>query len=66
MKPEERARSIGNIVDSMKAIPERIHRLQIKHFFKADEEYGRGVAAGPGMVVEKGAEVKCDRITLQG
>ena len=54
MKPEERERLIANIVASMKGVPERIQKLQIQHFLKADPAYGAGVAKGLGL---KGKEV---------
>jgi catalase len=37
----------------MRGIPERIQRLQISHFTKADPAYGRGVAEGLGLKVEE-------------
>jgi len=58
MKPEERARLMDNIADSMKTVPERIQQLQIQHFLKADEEYGRGVAERLALVVEEVAAVR--------
>ncbi len=47
------ARLIANIVGHMKTVPERIQRLQISHFAKADPAYGRGVAEGLGIKVEE-------------
>jgi catalase len=44
-----RERLIGNIVASMKSVPERIQKLQIQHFYKADPAYGAGVAKGLGL-----------------
>jgi catalase len=44
---------IANIVGHMKTVTERIQRLQISHFFKADPAYGRGVAEGLGLKVEE-------------
>lgn len=52
MKADERARLIGNIVDGMGSVPRRIQLLQISHFYKADPEYGRGVAEGLGINIE--------------
>jgi catalase len=49
MKPDEKKRLIHNIVKHMKDVPERIQRLQISHFAKADPAYGRGVAEGLGL-----------------
>jgi len=47
------ARLIQNIVGHMKSVPERIQRLQVSHFYKADVNYGRGVAQGLGLKVEE-------------
>jgi catalase len=52
MAPDARERLIGNIVGSMKGIPERIQTLQIQHFYKADPAYGTGVAKGLGLNIE--------------
>ena len=52
MKPDARERLIGNIVSSMKSVPRRIQELQIRHFYKADPAYGRGVAKGLGLNIE--------------
>jgi catalase len=49
MTPDEQARLIDNIVDSMRSVPERIQRCQVAHFSNADPEYGRGVAEGLGL-----------------
>jgi catalase len=52
MKPDAREGLIGNIVSSMKSVPQRIQDLQIRHFYKADPAYGRGVAKGLGLNIE--------------
>lgn len=45
-----RARSlIKNIVGSLKETPRRIQELPIQHFYKADANYGMGVAKGLGL-----------------
>jgi catalase len=49
MKPDERERLIHNIACSMKGIPERIIKLQVGHFTKADAEWGRRVAEALGV-----------------
>jgi len=49
MTPDERARLIENIVDSMRSVPRHIQERQIPHFMKADPAYGEGVAAGLGL-----------------
>jgi catalase len=53
MKPDEKARLIANLVGHMSSVPERIQRLQISHFMKADPAYGRGVAEGLGLKVKE-------------
>ena len=53
MSPEEQARLIGNIVTSMRSVPQNIQARQIQHFFKADAKYGRGVAEGLGYKLEE-------------
>jgi catalase len=53
MKKDEKARLIQNIVNHIRGVPERIQRLQISHFTKADPAYGRGVAEGLGLKVEE-------------
>lgn len=52
MQPDARARLIGNIVASMKSVPQRIQTLQIAHFYKADSAYGAGVAKGLGLDIK--------------
>ena len=52
MAPDARERLIGNIVASMKSIPQRIQELQIRHFYKADPAYGIGVAKGLGLDIK--------------
>ena len=46
---DARERLIGNIVASMKSVPQRIQELQVQHFYKADPAYGDGVAGGLGL-----------------
>jgi len=53
MKPDARERLIGNIVASMKSVPQRIQELQIQHFHEADPAYGAGVAKGLGLDIQK-------------
>ena len=51
MSPAEKQSLNSNIADHKEGIPERIARLQIEHFTKADPAYGRGVAEALGMSV---------------
>jgi catalase len=53
MSPAAKTSLVQNIVGSMKTVPERIQKLQISHFSKADAEYGRRVADGLGLQVEE-------------
>ena len=53
MPPGARERLIGNIVASMKSVPQRIQELQVQHFYKADPAYGIGVARGLGLNCNK-------------
>jgi catalase len=46
MTDDQRARLIGNIVDSMRSVPREIQLRQIAHFYKADPAYGEGVEKG--------------------
>jgi catalase len=54
LSAEEKDHLIHNIVTHMNGVSERIQRLQIGHFAKADPEYGRRVAEGLGLKVEEG------------
>jgi catalase len=53
MAPDAKQRLIANIVGDMKEIPQRIQELQIRHFYKADPNYGAGVAKGLGLEIER-------------
>jgi len=53
MKPDERKRLIGNIVASMKDVPDHIQERQIWHFRRADLAYGTGVVEGLGWEITK-------------
>jgi catalase len=56
LMPEAEKRAlIANIAGHMKGIPERIARLQISHFTKADPQYGARVAEALGMPVAEEA-----------
>jgi catalase len=48
MSRDDRERLIGNIVASMKSVPQSIQKRQIQHFMKAEPGYGTGVARGLG------------------
>ena len=52
MNSAERERLVGNIVASMKSVPARLQKCQIKHFHKADPSYGALVAQELGYEIE--------------
>ncbi len=49
MDDEAREHLIGNIVDHLKNAQKRIQLRQTALFYKADPEYGKGVAKGIGL-----------------
>ena len=53
MTSDEQERLIANVVDSMTGVPEHIQRRQLKHFYRADRAYGRGIALGLGLISPK-------------
>jgi catalase len=58
MPAAEKQALISNIAGHMKGIPERIAKLQIEHFTKADPAYGWGVAEGLETAAPELASVK--------
>ena len=52
MSLDAKGRLINNIVASMSSVPAQIQKRQIEHFYKADPEYGIGVANGLGLAIE--------------
>jgi catalase len=52
MSLDARGRLINNIVAGMSSVPTEIQKRQIEHFYKADPEYGSGVARGLGLEIE--------------
>lgn len=58
MNKDERERLVSNIVAAMKPVEkEEIKLRQIRHFYKADPEYGTKVAEGLGLKVPTDEEV---------
>ncbi len=53
MKRDAQERLVGNIVASMGSVPREIQERQIRHFYKADPNWGRGVAEGLGLRAEE-------------
>jgi catalase len=58
MPAAEKQALISNSAGHMKGIPERIAKLQIEHFTKADPAYGRGGAEGLGTAAPELSPVK--------
>jgi catalase len=52
MSLDERGRLINNVVASMSSVPVEIQKRQIEHFYRADQQYGIGVARGLGLEIE--------------
>lgn len=50
---DARKRLIGNIVSTMGSVSREIQERQIRHFYKADPDYGHGVADGLGLQTEE-------------
>jgi catalase len=53
MTRDAQERLVGNIVASMGSVPHEIQERQIRHFYKADPNWGRGVAEGLGLRAEE-------------
>jgi len=53
MNASQKEQLFSNFAEAMQGVPERILARQLIHFYKADPEYGRGVAKKLGMDMEK-------------
>jgi catalase len=49
MTPEQRNRLMDNIAEAMQGVPVEIVRRQVGHFYRADPDYGIGVATRMGL-----------------
>jgi catalase len=49
MAPDARERLMDNIAEAMQGVPTEIVRRQVAHFYRADPDYGIGVAARMGL-----------------
>ncbi len=49
MPADAQERLISNIVGSMASVPREIQMRQLCHFFRADPNYGMGIARGLGI-----------------
>ena len=50
MPSDEQRRLIENIVASLKKVPKDIQKKMVEHFGRADQDYGKGVAKGLGLL----------------
>jgi catalase len=53
MNASQKEQLFNNLVEAMQGVPERIVARQLVHFYKADPDYGRGVAKKLGLDMEK-------------
>lgn len=53
MDASQKEQLFNNIAEAMGGVPERILARQLVHFYKADPDYGRGVAQNLGLDMEK-------------
>jgi catalase len=63
MSPEEREHLIGNIVASMKDVPQHIQERQIWHFKRADPAYGTGIARALGWETDGLKRIRLEEVT---
>jgi catalase len=55
MKPGQKRQLVDNLVNALKPVPRHIQERQVEHFYKADPEYGKGVAQGLGLTLPAAA-----------
>jgi catalase len=53
MNISQKVQLFNNIAEAMQGVPERIIARQLVHFYKADPDYGNGVAAKLGMDMKR-------------
>ena len=53
MNASQKEQLFSNFADAMQGVLERILARQLVHFYRADPEYGRGVARKLGLDMEK-------------
>lgn len=53
MNASQKEQLFGNLAEVMQSVLERLIARQLVHFYKADPEYGSGVAKKPGMDMER-------------
>ncbi|MGZ6317164.1 MAG: catalase [Anaerolineales bacterium] len=63
MNESQKEQLFSNLAEAMQGVPERIVARQLVHFYKADADYGCGVAAKLGM--DMGRYVQWTKLSLQ-
>ena len=53
MSADQKRQLTDNLVGALRSVPKFIQVRQLKHFYKADPEYGKGVAVGLGVDVQE-------------
>jgi catalase len=53
MNASQKEQLFNNLAEAMQSVPERIVARQLVHFYKADPDYGGGVAAKLGLDMQK-------------
>jgi catalase len=53
MNASQKEQLFSNLAAAMQGVPERIQVRQLVHFYKADPDYGRGVAGKLGLDMKK-------------
>ena len=53
MSADQKRQLTDNLVGALRSVPKFIQVRQLKHFYKADPEYGKGVAVGLGVDVKE-------------
>ena len=53
MNASQKEQLFSNIAEAMEGVPERIKVRQLVHFYKADPDYGCGVAQKLGLEMER-------------
>ena len=63
MNESQKEQLFNNLAEAMQGVPERIIARQLVHFYKADADYGCGVAARLGL--DMGRYVQWTKLSLK-
>jgi len=53
MSAEQKRQLVDNLAGVLRSVPKPIQVRQLKHFYKADPDYRKGVAVGLGVDVKE-------------